>query len=321
MSSLLSPRGISRNTFLALMVSGDACAVPRRVTDPLSETSPPLTWPRSAAAATLSAVTSSRPVHPASETRPSGRMRLASVSRSSPRTAGCRSVRAIRMSNAARPSPRPGSRMSTSPRDIAPLTRRSLRVRGAKSDRSGGSQRARRQRPVELFDVYPPFLEPQPGWRLLSYRKLPCRDGQRGRDDCSIHRVGCECGRAQVQRQAYFSRDTSRARRATVPRAQELSPRGTSPARTHRRQSTRDRRHRECSRLPRADLRCSVGLGTPAASTRTSSTRPSRFTAMPSAGVSRVAPHDPAARTDSPPSLSCTGSRASRLPSRLRRAG
>jgi hypothetical protein len=44
-SSLLSPRGISRNTFLAAMVSGDACAVPRLAIVPLRETSPPLTWP------------------------------------------------------------------------------------------------------------------------------------------------------------------------------------------------------------------------------------------------------------------------------------
>ena len=89
-------------------------------------------------------------------------------------------------------------------------------VRGAQSNRSGGGHLARRQRPVELFDEYPAFLEAQSGWCLLRNRKLPCRDGQRGRDDRSIDRVGVECSRAQVQRQAHFPRETPRTRRPTA---------------------------------------------------------------------------------------------------------
>ena len=86
-------------------------------------------------------------------------------------------------------------------------------VPGAESDRSRGGQRARRQFPVELLDVYLAFFEAQPGWRLLRNRNLPCRDGQRCRDDRSVDRVEIECGRAQVQRQAYFSRESPCARR------------------------------------------------------------------------------------------------------------
>ena len=225
------------------------------------------------------------------------------------------------MSNAAWPAPPAGRKTSASPRDVVPLTRMSLWFRGpspivpeAASAPEGNFQSncsmciwpfSRRSLvgaccaigncPAEMANVVATIV---PSTALRSNAVARRSSARR----TSPERVRARGGRLPARSGAFCSRYVNCAKASP-----EIDARSAPP-----------RMLKSTLSGPSALSRSRDAGGK---YLRTSSTRPSRFTAMPSAGVSRVAPHDPAARTDSPPSLSCTGSRASRLPSRLRRAG